>query len=106
MGSAVVRAAAEEPAVKVVAAVARPGTASRGRDIGTLSGAPVLHLPLRDDFTSALLDVRPNVAVDFTNPDAATDFAEACAKQGVPLVSGTTGFTMAHRERLDRAAAR
>jgi len=106
MGSAVVRAAAEEPAVKVVAAVARPGTSQRGRDIGTLSGAPVLHVPLRDDFSSALLEVRPDVAVDFTNPDAATDFAESCARQGVPFVTGTTGFTSTHRDRLDKVAAR
>jgi 4-hydroxy-tetrahydrodipicolinate reductase len=106
MGSAVVRAAAEEPAVRVVAAVARPGTASRGRDAGTLSGTGVLHVPLRDDFGSALSEVRPEVAVDFTTPDSATDFAEACARQGVPFVTGTTGFTIAHRERLDRAAAR
>jgi len=106
MGSAVVRAAAEDPAVKVVGAVARPGTASRGRDVGTLSGVSALHLPLRDDFTAALAEVRPDVAVDFTTPEAATDFAEACVRQSVPFVTGTTGFTVAQRERLDRAAAR
>ncbi|MGZ6098898.1 MAG: 4-hydroxy-tetrahydrodipicolinate reductase [Myxococcaceae bacterium] len=106
MGSAVVRAASEEPAVKVVGAVARPGTASRGRDVGTLSGVPALHLPLRDDFTAALAEVRPDVAVDFTTPEAATDFAEACVRQNIPFVTGTTGFTVVQRERLDRAAAR
>jgi 4-hydroxy-tetrahydrodipicolinate reductase len=106
MGSAVVRAAAEEPAVKVVGAVARPGTAARGRDIGTLSGVSALHLPLRDDFGAALADARPDVAVDFTTPESAVDFAEACARQGVPFVTGTTGFTVAQRERLDRVAAR
>ena len=106
MGSAVVRAAAEEPAVTVVGAVARPGTPSRGRDVGTLSGTSALRLPLRDDFAAALADVRPDVAVDFTTPDSAADFAEACARQGVPFVTGTTGFGPAQRERLDRAAAR
>ena len=106
MGSAVVRAAAEEPGVKVVGAVARPGTSSRGRDVGTLSGVSALHLPLRDDFSAALIDVRPDVAVDFTTPESAADFADACARQGVPFVTGTTGFTPAQRERLDRAAAR
>jgi len=106
MGSAVVRAASEEPAVKVVGAVARPGAPSRGRDVGTLSGVSALHLPLRDDFSAALMEVRPDVAVDFTNPEAATDFADACARQGIPFVTGTTGFTVLQRERLDRAAAR
>ena len=106
MGSAVVRAAAEEPSVKVVGAVARPGTASRGRDVGTLSGVTALHLPLRDDFSAALMEVRPDVAVDFTNPESATDFADTCARLGVPFVTGTTGFTPVQRERLDRAAAR
>ena len=106
MGSAVVRAATEEPAVKVVGAVARPGTASRGRDVGTLSGVSALHLPLRDDFSAALMEVRPDVAVDFTTPDSAADFAESCARQSVPFVTGTTGFTAVQRERLDRVAAR
>jgi len=106
MGSAVVRAATEEPGVKVVGAVARPGTPSRGRDVGTLSGVSALHLPLRDDFSAALIEVRPDVAVDFTTPESAADFADACARQGVPFVTGTTGFTPVQRERLDRAAAR
>ncbi len=106
MGSAVVRAAADEPGVKVVAAVARPGSASRGRDAGTLAGTAALHVPLRDDFADALAAVRPDVAVDFTTPESATDFAEACVRHNVPLVTGTTGFTVAQRERLDRAAAR
>jgi 4-hydroxy-tetrahydrodipicolinate reductase len=52
------------------------------------------------------MEVRPDVAVDFTTPESATDFAEACARQGIPFVTGTTGFTVAHRERLDRVAAR
>lgn len=106
MGSAVVRAASEEPGVKVVGAVARPGAPARGRDVGTLAGVGALHLPLRDDFSAALMEVRPDVAVDFTTPESATDFAEACARQGIPFVTGTTGFTVAHRERLDRVAAR
>lgn len=106
MGSAVVRAAAEDPGVKVVGAVARPGSTSRGYDVGTLSGVQALNVPLGDDFAGALVELRPDVAVDFTTPEAATDFAEACVRQGVPFVSGTTGFSVAHRERLDRAAAR
>jgi 4-hydroxy-tetrahydrodipicolinate reductase len=106
MGSAVVRAAAEEPEVRIVGAVARPGTPVRGRDVGTVAGAPALRLPLRDDLSSALLELRPEVVIDFTTPEAAADVADGCARHSVPLVSGTTGFTNAQRERLDRAAAR
>jgi len=106
MGSAVVRAAAEEPAVRIVGAVARPGSPVRGQDVGAVSGAPLLRLQVRDDFSAALLELRPEVVVDFTTPEAAADAADACARHGVPLVSGTTGFTDVQRERLDRAAAR
>jgi 4-hydroxy-tetrahydrodipicolinate reductase len=106
MGSAVVRAAADEPAVRLIGAVARPGSPIRGQDAGTVSGTSPLRVPIGDDFGSALTELRPEVVVDFTAAEPCVDFAEACVRAGIPFVTGTTGFSAPQRERLERASAR
>jgi len=45
-----------------------------------------------DNFAALLADHDPDVVVDFTGPDSAVDYAEACAEHGVAFVTGTTGF--------------
>jgi 4-hydroxy-tetrahydrodipicolinate reductase len=53
---------------------------------------------------SALADRRPDALVDFTTPEASVEYAGACAETGTPFVTGTTGFSEAEREALDRAS--
>ena len=45
-----------------------------------------------DNFGELLADHDPDVVVDFTGPESAVEYAEACAETGVGLVTGTTGF--------------
>jgi len=45
-----------------------------------------------DNFTELLADHDPDVVVDFTGPESAVEYADACAETGVGLVTGTTGF--------------
>jgi 4-hydroxy-tetrahydrodipicolinate reductase len=106
MGSAVVRAAADEPAVRLIGAVGRPGSPIRGQDAGTVSGASHLSVPIGDDFASALTSLGPEVVVDFTAAEPSVDFAEACVRASIPFVTGTTGFNAPQRERLERASGR
>lgn len=106
MGLAVVRAAAENPLVRVVGAVGRPGSRVKGQDAGTLAGVGSIRVAVQDDFGSALLELRPQAVVDFSTPEACVDIADACARAGTPLVTGTTGFNGPQRERLDRASTR
>jgi len=106
MGLAVVRAASENPLVRVVGALGRPGSRVKGQDAGTLAGVAAIRVPVQDDFGSALLELRPQVVVDFSTPEACADFADACVRAGTPLVTGTTGFNGPQRERLDRASTR
>lgn len=54
----------------------------------------------------ALLDARePAVLVDFTGPSSAVGYVETAAEMGVAVVTGTTGFDEADRDRLRAAAA-
>jgi len=53
---------------------------------------------------SALEAAQPDVAVDFTRPEAALGNALACLAAGVAVVIGTTGFAADGLERLRTAA--
>lgn len=63
-----------------------------------VDGAPDMELvgradPLLDTtLASAIADGRPEVVVDFTQPDTALANAIACLESGVHVVIGTTGF--------------
>ena len=45
-----------------------------------------------DNFAELLADHEPDVVVDFTGPESAIEYSEACAETGVAFVTGTTGF--------------
>lgn len=94
-----VQEAADEAGDEVVALVERPEHPQAGRMVQTPWGErEVLADPAR---VAGPVDA----AVDFSAPDAAVAFIEALAKRGVPVVSGTTGLSEAHLDRI-RSAAR
>ena len=83
MGREVLAAAGEREAVDVAFAVNRSPVDEpiAGVDVGP-----------SDEFAALLADHEPGVVVDFTGPESAVGYAEACADHGVALVTGTTGF--------------
>jgi 4-hydroxy-tetrahydrodipicolinate reductase len=50
-----------------------------------------IHHP--DDLSALLAEQSPDALVDFTVPEACTEFIAACTETGTPVVIGTTGFT-------------
>jgi 4-hydroxy-tetrahydrodipicolinate reductase len=70
--------------------------------------APDLELAggvdLGDDLARALVDARPDVAVDFTVPDAVFGNVTAVLEKGVHAVVGTTGLSEEQLSRLDALA--
>lgn len=52
----------------------------------------------------AAVEGEVNAVIDFTLPDGAMRAVDICEKRGWPLVTGTTGFSDAHRERIEGAA--
>jgi len=83
MGREVLAAAANRENIEVAFAVNRSPVAE------PISGVAV---DLSDDFAELLADHEPAVVVDFTGPESALTYADACADHGVALVTGTTGF--------------
>jgi len=94
MGQALLRLAAEDPALQVVAAVVRKPPVQRVVDgiphfaASELSGAPAF-----------------DVAIDFSLPEGFDPVLALCVERGAGFVSGTTGIREAQQAALDAAAA-
>jgi len=83
MGREVLAAAADREDCEVAFAVNRSPVAE------PISGVAV---DSSDDFAALLAEHEPTVVVDFTGPESAIEYANACAEAGIAFVTGTTGF--------------
>src|SRR4051812_48408715 len=104
MGAEILRAAAIDPTVRVVAATVREGRPEVGTFAGKLVGVADLAAPVLGSLEEAL-GLRPAVVIDFTTPRAGAAHARACEAAGVPIVIGTTGFDAQGRASLLEAAS-
>ena len=89
MGSTVCRAVADDPELELVAAI-DPRLA--GIDLNQAAGVDGSEFQVEAD-AEALLRAEADVAVDFTQVEAARENLRWCAANGVHCVVGTTGFT-------------
>ncbi|MFH1428218.1 MAG: 4-hydroxy-tetrahydrodipicolinate reductase [Candidatus Margulisiibacteriota bacterium] len=62
-------------------------------------------LDMGDDLDAALKDTRAEVVVDFTVPDTRMQVIETIVKNGARGVIGTTGFTEADLEQVEKLCA-
>ncbi|MBI2941259.1 MAG: 4-hydroxy-tetrahydrodipicolinate reductase [Chloroflexi bacterium] len=103
MGREVVAAALADPEVRLVGAIARPGSAAVGQDAGTLAGRPAAGLLVSDNLAAVVGET--DVVVDFTAPEASLG-AVACARvAGKAVVVGTTGLSAAQIAELREAGS-
>ena len=94
MGREVMAAAADHADCEIVFAV------SREPEGETVDG---IEIESSGEFDSLVVEREPTVVIDFTGPESAVDYAEACADTGVAFVTGTTGFDDSQRETLEDA---
>jgi 4-hydroxy-tetrahydrodipicolinate reductase len=92
MGLATVKAVSEAPDLELAALIDPKGGEYEG-------------LPVWKDLTEALVQVKPEVCVDFTHPDAAVPNALACLAQGVSPVIGTSGVDKDGLAQIRKASA-
>ena len=101
MGQALTQATLDSGDLVLAAALDIAGSPLVGRDpaerIGRSTGIKVT-----DDANAALRDV--DVLIDFTRPEGTLAHVEACERQRVAAVIGTTGLDAAQRDRVARAA--
>ncbi|GAB5452771.1 MAG: 4-hydroxy-tetrahydrodipicolinate reductase [Halioglobus sp.] len=90
--------------LQVSAAIEQPGSSLIGADAGELAGIGKNGITLVDDLKDVLADI--DVLIDFTVPVATLANVAGCAKNGVAMVIGTTGFTPEQQAQIDEAATR
>jgi 4-hydroxy-tetrahydrodipicolinate reductase len=101
MGRRLIELIAQDPAMKLGAAIVSEGNPHLGQDASVMvglapAGVSVCHcLP-----ATAAIDVM----IDFSRPGAAVNAAECCKLRKIPLVVGTTGFTAEERRELVSAS--
>lgn len=101
MGRALLRLAAEDPRVRVVAALTEAADPLLGRDAGMVAGLEPNGVALAEECTGEC-----DVLVEFTSPSGTRAWAGWCASRGVALVSGTTGLDPPEHDALREAAKR
>ncbi|THE66728.1 4-hydroxy-tetrahydrodipicolinate reductase [Salinadaptatus halalkaliphilus] len=57
-----------------------------------------------ETFATLLAESEPDVVIDFTGPESALEYAQACVDTGVAFVTGTTGFDDDERATLEAAS--
>jgi 4-hydroxy-tetrahydrodipicolinate reductase len=105
MGRLLVALGREDAALTVAGAVEAPGHPLLGQDAGAVAGGAPLGVALTPELAAVC---RPeHVVIDFTGVPAATlAHARLAADRGAALVIGTTGFTDAERDELERVCRR
>ncbi|NMO98020.1 4-hydroxy-tetrahydrodipicolinate reductase [Paenibacillus lemnae] len=99
MGKEVVKLVLQDDELELASAV---GLSDSGKDAGELVGLPSCGITVTSDLEMALVESKPDVMVDFTNPQSAYDNTALAIKHGVRPVMGTTGFTPEQIEDLDK----
>ena len=97
MGRAVLDAATGRSNFAVVLAVNRDPATQEVGDVPIEAAA---------DLSDVLAERVPDVLVDFTGPESAVTYAEACADSDTAFVTGTTGFDDAQLDRLHETSER
>jgi 4-hydroxy-tetrahydrodipicolinate reductase len=103
MGRTLVALVRNEPGAHLHAAVENGGHLALGQDAGVLAGGEPIGVPLTDDYARAA--VGGTVTLDFTVAPAAVEHLRIAAGAGAGIVIGTTGYSPAEQQELDRLAA-
>ncbi|GAA4327806.1 4-hydroxy-tetrahydrodipicolinate reductase [Pigmentiphaga soli] len=102
MGRMLTEAVLAAPDLELAAALGHAGSAAIGRDAAEFLGRHS-GVPIRADLDAL---AGADCLIDFTRPQATLAHLEACARHGVKLVIGTTGFDEAGRAAIADAARR
>ena len=91
MGQAVIRVLHEMPNCSISGGTESAGSLALGADIGEIAGVGKLGIPITADPLE--LFIRSEAVIDFTTPDATTEYVGLAAQARIVHVIGTTGLT-------------
>lgn len=99
MGRRLIALTANDPELKLAAALDSPRHPELGQDAGQLAGAGRLDVPL-----SATLTAEVDAVIDFSLPEATESVLQICLDRRIPLVFATTGLDDEREAKLTAAA--
>jgi len=102
MGGALIRAVHESPQCMIAGGTEAPGAENVGTDLGELAGVGPLGVHVTDDPLE--LFTRCEGILDFTSPEASTEYAGLAAQGRIVHVIGTTGFSAVDDQAIANAA--
>ncbi|MFC2153972.1 4-hydroxy-tetrahydrodipicolinate reductase [Candidatus Altiarchaeota archaeon] len=102
MGKQIAKRITFEEGMELVAAVDSPESPDLAKDIGVLAGVEPLNIFVEsaENLGDVIKESKPDVAVDFTSPDACLQNLQAVAENKVNVVCGTTGLGEDQKEEL------
>ncbi len=101
MGRETLKAVEEDNELVLVGAV---DVKSKGESVAELTGLAGVNINLEQDLEKILAREKPDVMVDFTNPQAVFNNARLTLEKGVACVIGTTGLNDIELKQLDKLA--
>lgn len=94
-GKEIAKILLEQENMKLVSAICSPNSDKKGKDLGEVIGCGNTGIVVEgsDNLTQVIFRTRPDVVVDFSNPEAAVRNAKIFSLMKVNMVIGTTGFS-------------
>jgi 4-hydroxy-tetrahydrodipicolinate reductase len=102
MGKRLIELIAQDPELKLGAALESKGNPHLGQDANVLVGLAPAGVLVCDSLPAS---TAVDVMIDFSIPAATVDLAMCCKLRKVPLVVGTTGFSPDQRRVLESVSA-
>lgn len=86
--------------IQIVMAVKHSNDELVGMDIGEYLGIGNINVKISclDDLEDNLRIIKPDVVVEFTNANAATEIVKLCSKNNTDIIIGSTGFSSKQKE--------
>jgi len=101
-GSEIAKVIMEQEDMQLVMAVCSNHSNKAGKDLGEIlhsKDTGIVIMPA-NELSKNLLKYKPDVAIDFSSPEATIRNAEILTKYNVKMVIGTTGFTEIQTKKL------
>ncbi len=94
-GSEVARVLLEQEDFRLVSAVCRPGSPKEGKDLGEIIGCRDTGIIVTgaDKLEEMVFKSKPDIAIDFSKPEATMKNAVILSKLKINMVIATTGFS-------------
>ncbi|HEX2946370.1 MAG TPA: 4-hydroxy-tetrahydrodipicolinate reductase [Clostridia bacterium] len=101
-GSEVAKVLLAQEDIKLAAAVCRPGSSKEGRDLGEVIGCRDTGIIVAgaDKLKEVIFRYKPDIALDFSKPEATIRNAVTLSRMKVNMVIATTGFSRFSLKRL------